>query len=79
MVVSMGVNWGSEIEPNFAITDFYRKRGDIISPRVECSAAGEVEAGIVPGTGNNAIFASTTLEGKTHVRATVINCIDLIV
>src|SRR5260370_24154545 len=41
-------------------------------PQIEGAAAFEIEAGVVPMTGQDAVLDAAALERKTHVRATIV-------
>src|SRR5260370_12886659 len=44
----------------------------VARPQIEGAAAFEVEAGVVPMTGQDAVLDAAALERKAHVRATIV-------
>src|SRR5919108_5353593 len=65
------------IHPHLAVDDGHRKGAHIVGERVEGPAAGEIEACMMPVTGQDAIFDSTALQREPHVRAAVVDGIHL--
>jgi hypothetical protein len=51
---------------------------NIIRPEIESAAAGEVKAGMMPVTGQDAVFDRAAVKRETEVRATVIEREDAI-
>ncbi len=58
--------------PDLSITQFDRKGWYIVGPKIKGTAASEIETGVVPMAGQNAIVDAAPLERESHVRATVI-------
>src|SRR5690606_11374483 len=50
-----------------------------ICPLVKCAAAFQIEAGMVPVAGQNAVVHGAPLEREAHVRATVIYSVNLVI
>ena len=67
-----------DIDPNLAIADFYWKSAYIVGKLVECAAAGEVKAGVMPVTGEDAIMYCAAIQRKAHVWAAVIDGINAV-
>ena len=61
------------IDPHFAVDHLYREASYIISEGVEGAAAGEIEACVVPVTGQDAIADTTAVQRESHVGATVVD------
>ena len=59
-----------------AVAHFYGISRNIISEEIKGAAAGEVEAGVMPVAGENAILHSALVQRKAHVRTAVIHRMD---
>ena len=59
-------------DPDLAIAHLDRTNWRVVRPQIEGAAAFEIEAGVMPMTGQNAVIDAAALERKAHVRATVI-------
>src|SRR5512132_3289782 len=66
-----------KIDPDVAIAKLDREGAHVVGKLVEGAAGGEVEAGVVPMAGEDAIFDSALAEGETHVGAAVVHSEDL--
>lgn len=62
--------------PDVAIAHLDRAARHIVRPEVECAAALQIEAGMVPVTGQDAILDSASLERKARVWATIVQAED---
>src|SRR5262249_44336851 len=60
------------LHPDVAIAHLDRADRYVVRPQIEGTAAFEIEAGVVPMTGQDAILETAALERKTHVRATIV-------
>src|SRR6478752_1848997 len=60
------------IHPNLSVVYLDRADRYVVRPQVEGAAAFEIEAGVVPMTGQDAVLDAAALERKTHVRATIV-------
>jgi hypothetical protein len=60
------------LHPDVAIAHLDRANRYIVCPQVEGATAFEVEAGVVPMTGQDAVLDASALKWKAHVRATII-------
>src|SRR5262245_66606787 len=62
--------------PNVSIADLDRANRDVVCPQVEGAAAFEIEAGVVPMTGQDSVLEAAALEREAHVRATIVQSED---
>jgi hypothetical protein len=60
------------LHPDVAIAHLDRADRYVVRPQIEGAAAFEIEAGVVPMTGQDAVLDAAAFERKTHVRATVV-------
>ena len=60
------------LHPDLAIAHLDRADRHVVRPQVECATAFEIEARVVPMTGQNAVLDAAALEWETHVGATII-------
>src|SRR5262249_5803183 len=58
--------------PDVAIAHFDRACRYVVRPQVEGATAFQIEAGVVPMTGQNAVLDAAALEREPHVRATIV-------
>jgi len=58
--------------PHFAIAQFDREDRYVVRPQIEGAAAFEIEAGVVPMTGQDAILDAAALKREAHVRTPII-------
>jgi hypothetical protein len=55
-----------------AVADLDRANRHVISPEIEGTTAGHVEAGMMPMAGQDSIFDGATIERKPHVGAPIV-------
>jgi SHS2 domain-containing protein len=60
------------LHPDFAIAQFDREDRYVIRPKIKGAAALEIEAGVVPMTGKDAVLDAPPFEREAHVRATIV-------
>ena len=72
-----GVAWRGHIHPDVAILNLHRKAAHIIGPQVERATTRQVEAGMMPVAGQDAIVDSAFVQGETHMWTAVINSVNL--
>ena len=60
------------LHPDFAIAQFDREDRYVVRPKIKGAAAFEIEAGVVPMTGQDAVLDAAALEREAHVRATIV-------
>ena len=60
------------LHPDFAIAQFDREDRYVVRPKIKGAAAFEIEAGVVPMTGQDAILDAAALKREAHVRATIV-------
>src|SRR5262249_56848536 len=60
------------LDPDVAIAHLDRTDRYVVRPQIEGTAAFEIEAGVVPMTGQDAVLDTAALERKTHVRTTIV-------
>ena len=60
------------LHPDVAIAHLDRADRYVVGPKVEGAAAFEIEAGMVPMTGQDAVFDAAALKRKSHMRATIV-------
>jgi hypothetical protein len=58
--------------PDFALAHLDREDRCVVCPKIESTAAFEIETGVVPMTGQDAVFDAPPLEREAHVRATIV-------
>ena len=54
------------------MAQFDREDRYVVGPQIKGAAAFEIEPGVVPMTGQDAVLDAASLERKTHVRATIV-------
>jgi hypothetical protein len=64
------------VHPDLVASNLDREDADIVGPWVEGSATGQVEAGVVPVAGQDAVLDAASIERKAHVRAAVVHSVD---
>src|SRR5262245_16807269 len=64
------------LHPDVAIAHFDRACRHVVRPQVEGAAAFEIEAGVVPMTGQDTVLDAAALEREPHVRATIVESED---
>ena len=60
------------LHPELSVTHLDREGRRVVRPEIESAAAFEVEAGVVPMTGQDSVLDAAPVEWEAHVRATVI-------
>ena len=63
-LIALGRPW---INPYLTIHDAYREAAHVICEGVEGAAAGQVEPGVVPMAGQNAVTDAAAIQGESHV------------
>ena len=58
--------------PDFVAANLDPGCGHVVGPQIEGPAAFEIEAGVVPVAGEDAVFYGPTMERKTEMRASVV-------
>jgi hypothetical protein len=61
------------LHPEVAITHLDREDRDVVCPKVKGAAAFEIEAGVVPMTGQDPVLDAAALQREAHVRATIVD------
>ena len=67
------------VDEDLAVPDLDRIGGHVVGEQVEGAAAGQVEAGVMPVAGEDAVLDGAAVKRKAHVRAAVIDRVDLVV
>ena len=67
----------SEVNQDVASLDLDRERAHVVRPRIECAAAMQVEARMMPVTSANAVLDAAATERKAHVRASIVDVENL--
>ena len=62
--------------PNLSVAYLDRADRYVVRPQVEGAAAFEIEAGVVPMTGQDSVVEAAALEWETHVRAAIVESKD---
>src|SRR5262245_866346 len=62
--------------PDVAIAHLDRADRYVVRPQIECAAAFEIEAGMVPMTGQDSVLEAAALEREAHVRAAIVETKD---
>jgi hypothetical protein len=60
------------LHPDVAAPHLDRADRHVVCPQVEGAAAFEIEAGVVPMTGQDAVLDTAALEREAHMRATIV-------
>jgi hypothetical protein len=58
--------------PYIAIAQFNREGRYVVCPKIKGTATFQIEAGVVPVTGQDAVLDTTALKRKSHVRAPIV-------
>ena len=66
------------VHPHLAVASLRGEGADVVGPEVEGAAGGQVEAGVVPVTGQDAVLEGAPVQGEAHVGAAVVDGMDLI-
>ena len=59
-------------DPDLAVAQLDRAGRRVVRPQIECAAAVEIEAGVVPMAGQDAVLDAAAVEREAHVRASVV-------
>ena len=62
-----------EIDPHLAVPDLHGKDARLVGELVEGPAALEIEAGVVPVAGQDAVLQGAPVQGKAHVGTAVVH------
>ena len=62
-----------EVHPHLAVPDLYREDARFIGELVEGPAALQVEAGVVPVTGQDAVAHAPPVQREPHVGAAIVH------
>src|SRR6476646_4733290 len=62
--------------PNLSVAYLDRADRYVVRPQIEGAAAFEIEAGVVPMTGQDSVVEAAALEWETHVRAAIVESKD---
>ena len=60
------------LDPDLSITHLDRTGRDIVGPEIEGAAARQIEARVMPMTGEDAVLDAAAIERKAHMRAAVV-------
>jgi hypothetical protein len=60
------------LHPDFAVTQFDREDRYVVCPKIKGAAAFQIEAGVVPMTGQDAVLDAAPLQREAHMRATIV-------
>ena len=60
------------LDPDLAVTHLDRTGRDIVGPEIEGAAARQIEARVMPMTGEDAVLDAAAIERKAHMRAAVV-------
>src|SRR5437899_4619647 len=75
-LVRHGVIRARDVYPDLVASHFDREDANIVSPWVERSATGQVEASVVPVAGQDAVLHTASIERESHMRAAVVYRVD---
>src|SRR5262245_20109811 len=64
------------LNPDLAVAHLDRADRYVVRPQIECAAAFEIEAGVVPMTGQDSVLEAAALEREAHVRAAIVESKD---
>jgi hypothetical protein len=60
------------LHPDVAIAHLHRADRHVVRPQIESAAAFEIETGVMPMTGQDAVLDTAALEREAHVRAAIV-------
>jgi hypothetical protein len=60
-----------------AIAQFGREDRYVVRPQIKSATTFEIEPGVVPMTGQDAVLDAAPLERETHVRAAIVESVDM--
>jgi hypothetical protein len=78
VVTSERISRRSQVHPNFPVANLYREHGYVVRPLVESATTGQVETGVVPVAGENALLDGAAVKREAHMRAAVVHSIDVV-
>ena len=67
-----------QVDPDLAVAQLDREDAQVVGPLVERAAGGDVEAGVVPVAGEDAVLERPAVEREAHVRAAVVDRADAV-
>src|SRR5690606_12464675 len=59
--------------PDHPVAQLHRRGRQVVSPGIEGSAAGEIEAGMVPVAGQNSVLDRTAVQREAEMRAAIVD------
>jgi hypothetical protein len=65
------------VDPNVAVSNYRWVCLDVVGPQVKRSATGEVETGVMPMAGEDAVAYGTAMKWETHVWTTIIYGVNI--
>ena len=69
---------GLASHPHLAVDDAHGTNGHVVGPQIEGRAAAQIEPGVMPMTGEDAVLDAAAMERKAHVRAAVVEGDDVL-
>jgi hypothetical protein len=63
---------GVRFHPHRAVSNIGAKLRYIVRKRMECTTAGDIEFGMAPIAGEDAVADHATMKRKSHVRTTIV-------
>src|SRR5215217_2148245 len=61
------------MDPHLAVPDLHRKDARLVGELVEGPAALEIEAGVVPVAGQDALLQGAPMQGELHMRTSIVH------
>ena len=61
------------VHPDYAVGYTYRIAADVVGEGIESPATGEIEPGVMPVAGEDAVLDTSPVQGETHVGTTVVD------
>ena len=77
-VVGQFVAVVTQVDPDLAVDHFGWEGGDVVRPEVKRAARRQVEAGVVPVAGEDAVVDAAAIEGEAHVGAAVVQGVNAV-
>ena len=71
MGVAVGIA-GVRTDPHYTVPYLDRRRGNIVGPKVEGAATGQVKTRVMPMAGQDAVFDRASMERKSKMGTAVI-------
>jgi len=65
-------------DPNGAVEDAHASQRHIVGPEIEGRTTTQIETGVMPMAGEDAVLDVAAVEGKAHVRAAVVERDDVV-